>query len=295
MNLGLSSIKASLSRVKPANPSERFPKIQNSMSLSDFKASLNMRPTDPTANGSPMVIGGSDNLQKLVFGKELKDKKLEENDETTRSQFVKSYTVGELGEKLKMLRPVKSGDKKDWFSFGELNERLAKLRKMELEDRGASNNKEFAYMRGVLMNLKVQEEEKAQKEARQRIDILSHLGRTPSFMLGPPKEELVEKYFHPDNMSASEKLKLELQKVRDEFKMSESDCGSARVQVAQLTTKIHHLSSVLHKKDKHSRKGLQAMVQKRKSLLKYLRRTDWESYSFVLSKLGLRDNPDIKG
>ncbi|XP_048443031.1 uncharacterized protein LOC103927438 isoform X3 [Pyrus x bretschneideri] len=51
----------------------------------------------------------------------------------------------------------------------------------------------------------------------------------------------VGKYFHPDNMSSAEKLKLELAKVRDEFKMSESDCGSARVQVAQLTTKIKHL------------------------------------------------------
>ncbi|KAI9089548.1 hypothetical protein K1719_029153 [Acacia pycnantha] len=76
--------------------------------------------------------------------------------------------------------------------------------------------------------------------------------------------------------------------------MSESDCGSFRVQVAQLTTKIKHLSSVLHKKDKHSRKGLIAMVQKRKRLLKYLRRTDWDSYCFVISKLGLRDNPDTK-
>lgn len=46
--------------------------------------------------------------------------------------------------------------------------------------------------------------------------------------------------------------------------------------------------------DKHSRKGLQDMVQRRKKLLKYLRRTDWDSYSFVLSKLGLRDNPDYK-
>ncbi|XVF74829.1 hypothetical protein PTKIN_Ptkin13bG0142300 [Pterospermum kingtungense] len=55
-------------------------------------------------------------------------------------------------------------------------------------------------------------------------------------------------YSHPDNMSSAEKLKIELAKVRDEFKMSESDCGSARVQVAQLTTKIKHLSSVLHKK-----------------------------------------------
>lgn len=37
-------------------------------------------------------------------------------------------------------------------------------------------------------------------------------------------------YFHPDNMSSAENMKLELAKVRDEFKMSESDCGSARVQ-----------------------------------------------------------------
>lgn len=34
------------------------------------------------------------------------------------------------------------------------------------------------------------------------------------------------------------------------------------------------------------------MVQKRKKLLKYLRRTDWDSYCFVISKLGLRDNPE---
>ncbi|KAE8709036.1 putative disease resistance protein RDL6/RF9-like [Hibiscus syriacus] len=34
------------------------------------------------------------------------------------------------------------------------------------------------------------------------------------------------------------------------------------------------------------------MVQKRKKLLKYLRRTDWDSYCLVLSKLGLRDTGD---
>ncbi|KAL6323227.1 hypothetical protein AAG906_029234 [Vitis piasezkii] len=50
----------------------------------------------------------------------------------------------------------------------------------------------------------------------------------------------------------------------------------------------------LNLKDKHSRKGLQAMVQRRKKLLKYLRRTDWDSYCLVLSKLGLRDNPNYK-
>lgn len=37
-------------------------------------------------------------------------------------------------------------------------------------------------------------------------------------------------YFHPDHMSSAEKMKLELKRVRDEFKMSENDCGSVRVQ-----------------------------------------------------------------
>merc|ERR1712032_278574 len=96
------------------------------------------------------------------------------------------------------------------------------------------------------------DDEKAKKSSIQRLNVLGQLGRTSIFMLQPPKEHLVEKYLHPDNMSSEEKLKIELAKVRDEFKMSESDCGSARVQVAQLTTKIKHLSSVLHKKDKHS-------------------------------------------
>ncbi|XXG70533.1 hypothetical protein AAC387_Pa06g3275 [Persea americana] len=117
---------------------------------------------------------------------------------------------------------------------------------------------------------------------------------TPSFMLPPKKDRLVKEYFYPDNMPSAEKLELEPEGVAVEFKMSESDCGSSRVQVAQLTAKIKHLSSVLHKKDKHSRRGLQAMVQRRKKLLKYLRRTDWESYCFVISKLGLKDNPDYK-
>ncbi|CAA7034776.1 unnamed protein product [Microthlaspi erraticum] len=97
-----------------------------------------------------------------------------------------------------------------------------------------------------------------------------------------------------DNMSCGEKMKIKLAEVREEFKMSESDCGSSRVQVAQLTTKIKHLSSLLHKKDKQSRRGLIAMVQRRKKLLKYMRRTDWDSFCLSLSKLGLRDNPHYK-
>lgn len=43
-------------------------------------------------------------------------------------------------------------------------------------------------------------------------------------------------------MSSEEKLKIELAKVRDEFKMSESDCGSARVQGINLILVLSKIS-----------------------------------------------------
>ena len=46
----------------------------------------------------------------------------------------------------------------------------------------------------------------------------------------------------------------------------------------------------VHRKDYHSRRGLEAMLNQRKSLLQYLRRKDFDSYAIVLSRLGLRDN-----
>ncbi|VVB00887.1 unnamed protein product [Arabis nemorensis] len=111
-----------------------------------------------------------------------------------------------------------------------------------------------------------------------RLTTISNLGNnnTPKYnKLYPPKEDLV-----------AEKMKIE---VREELKKSESDCGSSGLQVAQLTTQIKHLASCLHRKDKQSRRGLVGMVQKRKKLLKYLKRTDLDSYCLVLSKLSLRD------
>ncbi|KAI3851496.1 hypothetical protein MKW92_008336, partial [Papaver armeniacum] len=51
-------------------------------------------------------------------------------------------------------------------------------------------------------------------------------------------------------MSPEEKMKLKFNKVQDEYKISESDCGSSRVQVfcsCSTDNKIKHLSSALHK------------------------------------------------
>jgi small subunit ribosomal protein S15 len=75
-----------------------------------------------------------------------------------------------------------------------------------------------------------------------------------------------------------------------EYKMHESDTGSAEVQVALLTARINQLTEhlKLHKKDHHSRRGLLMMVGQRRRLLNYLSKTDIERYRSVVSRLGLR-------
>lgn len=54
--------------------------------------------------------------------------------------------------------------------------------------------------------------------------------------------------------------------TRNRFKTHENDSGSPEFQIAQLTVKIEQLTVHLneHKKDYSSRRGLQAMVEKRK-------------------------------
>ena len=62
--------------------------------------------------------------------------------------------------------------------------------------------------------------------------------------------------------------------------------------MAALTTKIKAMAAHMrvHRKDYHSRRGLQAMLNQRRTLLQYLRRKDFDSYAIVLSRLGLKDN-----
>ena len=69
-----------------------------------------------------------------------------------------------------------------------------------------------------------------------------------------------------------------------------ADTGSTAVQVAFLTKRIEELSQHLqnHKKDHHGRRGLLMMVGKRKRLLTYLERTDYDGYKELIGRLGLR-------
>jgi small subunit ribosomal protein S15 len=68
------------------------------------------------------------------------------------------------------------------------------------------------------------------------------------------------------------------------------DTGSPEVQVAVLTERINNLTDHFktHAKDNHSRRGLLMMVNKRRSLLDYIRKEDHERYTALIAKLGLR-------
>ncbi len=68
------------------------------------------------------------------------------------------------------------------------------------------------------------------------------------------------------------------------------DTGSPEVQVALLTERIRNLTEHFkdHHKDNHSRRGLLMMVNKRRTLLAYLKKKDVERYNALIQKLGLR-------
>ena len=75
-----------------------------------------------------------------------------------------------------------------------------------------------------------------------------------------------------------------------EHARQDGDTGSPEVQVAILTERIKNLTEHFktHKKDNHSRRGLLMMVNKRRSLLDYLRKKDGQRYLDLIAKLGLR-------
>jgi small subunit ribosomal protein S15 len=76
----------------------------------------------------------------------------------------------------------------------------------------------------------------------------------------------------------------------NEYKIHDTDTGSAEVQIAVLTENINNLNGHLrtHKKDHHSRRGLLKMVGKRRNLLTYLRNNEVSRYRDIITKLGLR-------
>jgi small subunit ribosomal protein S15 len=80
------------------------------------------------------------------------------------------------------------------------------------------------------------------------------------------------------------------QEIIKDNAQGKGDTGSPEVQVAILTERIANLTEHFktHAKDNHSRRGLLMLVNKRRSLLDYLKREDNARYNALIAKLGLR-------
>ncbi|HEX5949387.1 MAG TPA: 30S ribosomal protein S15 [Actinomycetota bacterium] len=75
-----------------------------------------------------------------------------------------------------------------------------------------------------------------------------------------------------------------------EHRRSDTDTGSAEVQIAVLSRRISDLTQHLktHGKDHASRRGLLMLVGRRRRLLEYLKREDINRYRELVARLGLR-------
>ena len=78
--------------------------------------------------------------------------------------------------------------------------------------------------------------------------------------------------------------------VIGEYKRGDQDTGSPEVQIAILTTRVNALTEHMrvHKKDYSTRRGLLAMVSRRRRLLDYVRSKDPQRYLDIIGRLGIR-------
>ena len=84
--------------------------------------------------------------------------------------------------------------------------------------------------------------------------------------------------------------KEEKQKYVEQFGKGVNNTGVPEVQIARITHRIRELTEHVkeHKKDHHTRRGLVQLVSKRKRMLKYLMRTNAESYVHLIKELSIR-------
>lgn len=78
--------------------------------------------------------------------------------------------------------------------------------------------------------------------------------------------------------------------ILKKFKRSDLDTGSSEVQIALITSRINELTEhfKVHKKDIHSQRGLITIVNRRRKLLDYLKRTDNKKYDSLIKELDIR-------
>jgi small subunit ribosomal protein S15 len=84
--------------------------------------------------------------------------------------------------------------------------------------------------------------------------------------------------------------KNEKQEIIGQYSRHENDTGSPEVQIAILTKRITHLTDHLrtNKHDESSRRGLLRLVGRRRRLLNYVKRHDYQRYVTLTDHLKIR-------
>lgn len=106
------------------------------------------------------------------------------------------------------------------------------------------------------------------------------------------KREAVLRIINLQNTSNQQRQKQAVLLARKEFQRFEGDTGSPEVQAAVATIRIHAVAAHAKqtKKDVQTKRRLEHMVQTRRSMLLYLKRTDPKRYIWAIEKLGLSDD-----
>jgi small subunit ribosomal protein S15 len=143
----------------------------------------------------------------------------------------------------------------------------------------------------ALHDAKVSEEIQEKLKAAKAKLFLRHSMSAPTGKndCGLVMSDRVRKLFDLKNGSQSEVIQAQKHQGMEIFQLRPSDTGSTAVQVVALTTRIQQLQTHMHmhNKDKHSKRGMDALYVRRRKLLDYLERKDFESYRRVVKTLGL--------
>ena len=139
-------------------------------------------------------------------------------------------------------------------------------------------------------SLEIQEHDaKATAELQNRLQVASQNPLLRHHMNGVQMSDRVRKLFDIHNGNQQEVVQAQKQKGMELFQLRPGDTGSSAVQVIALTTRIQQLQTHMstHKKDKHSKRGMDALYIRRRKTLDYMERKDFESYRRVVKTLGL--------
>jgi small subunit ribosomal protein S15 len=105
----------------------------------------------------------------------------------------------------------------------------------------------------------------------------------------PAMSDRVRRLLDLRNGSQMEVVRAQKERAMRLFQLRPGDTGSSAVQVVALTNRIQQLTTHFqkHHKDKHGKRGLAALYVRRRKLLDYMERKDFDAYRKVVKTLGL--------